>query len=354
VKRHGQLWDKLTSFANLVRAADAARKGKRHRPNVARFDFDLEKELCRLQDELRSHTYVPGEYRSFLIHEPKQRLISAAPYRDRIVHHALVRILAAIFEPTFDYDSYACRRGKGTHAAVDRFTVFARRHRYVLKCDVRKYFPSIDHEILKGLVARKIKDPDVLGLVNRIIDGSNPQEEVQEWFPGDELFTPAGRRRGLPIGNQTSQFFANVYLNPFDHWVRQTLRARCYIRYMDDFVLFGDDKRWLADARECCRAFLVSLRLRLHPDKSVISRVADGTRFLGFRVFPDHRRLPLANVVRMRRRLRRLAAGYAAGELAWPDVSRRILSWMGHARHADTYRLCERLFAEVVFRRKAV
>jgi retron-type reverse transcriptase len=237
---------------------------------------------------------------------------------------------------------------------VDRFIAFARRHRYVLKCDVRKYFPSIDHEILKGLVARKIKDRDVPWLVNRIIDRSNPQEEVQEWFAGDELFTPSARRRGLPIGNQTSQFCSNVYLNPFDHWVQQTLRARCYIRYMDDFVLFGDDKGWLAEARERCRAFLASWRLRLHPDKSVISRVADGTRFLGFRVFPDHRRLPRTNVVRMRRRLRRMAAGYAAGDLSWVDVSRRIMSWMDHARHADTYRLCERLFAEVVFRRKAV
>lgn len=353
MKRHGQLWEQLTSFPNLVRAAETARRGKRHRPNVALFHFELERELCRLQDELRGQTYAPGDYRSFKIFDPKERLISAAPYRDRVVHHALVRTLEPVFERTFIFDSYACRRGKGTHAALDRFTGYARRHRYVLKCDVRKYFPSIDHAILKELVARKIKDRDVLWLVHRIVDRSNPQEEVQHWFPGDDLFTPTALRRGLPIGNQTSQFFANVYLNPFDHWVQETLRARHYLRYMDDFVIFSDDKGWLAEAREQCREFLATLRLRLHPDKSVISRVEDGTRFLGFRMFPEHRRLPRANVVRMRRRLREMQAGYAAGKLSWADVYGRIMSWIGHAQHADTYRLRERMFAEVVFKRRA-
>jgi retron-type reverse transcriptase len=353
MKRHGNLWQTLISFPNLFRAAEKARRGKGRRPNVAQFHFKLEPELCCLQEELGRKTYVPGEYRAFRIFDPKPRLISAAPYRDRVVHHALCRVLEPIFERVFIFDCYASRKGKGTHAALDRFTAFARRNRYVLKCDVQKYFPSIDHKIIKGLVARKIKDPDVLWLVNLIIDRSNPQEEVQHWFPGDDLFTGLERRRGLPIGNQTSQFLANLYLNPFDHWVKETLRTRYYLRYMDDFVLFSDDKGWLAEARERCRIFLASLRLQLHPHKSVISRVSDGTRFLGLKVFPNHRRLPWANVVRMKRRLRRMQAGYAAGELSWADIQRRLMSWIGHARHADTYRLRERLFGEVVFKRKA-
>ncbi|MBV8611148.1 MAG: group II intron reverse transcriptase domain-containing protein [Singulisphaera sp.] len=153
------------------------------------------------------------------LHEGKARQISAAPFRDRVVHHALTGVLEPIFERSFVFDSYACRKGKGTHAAVDRCQGFARRYRYVLKADVRKFFPSIDHAILKGLVARKVKDPHVLWLVDRIIDHGNPQDPVLMWFPGDDLLTHTERRRRLPLGNQTSRFFANVYLDPLDHFV---------------------------------------------------------------------------------------------------------------------------------------
>lgn len=257
-----------------------------------------------------------------------------------------------MFEPTFIFDSYACRRGKGTHAALDRFTRFARQNRYVLKCDVSKFFPSVDHEILKALIARKIKDRDVLWLVDRIIDGSNAQERVVEWFPGDSLLTPAERRRGLPIGNQTSQFFANVFLNPFDHFVKETLRARHYIRYVDDFVIFSDDKGWLSGVRERCRRYLQRLRLRLHAKKSVISRVEDGNRFLGFRVFPDHRLLGRENVVRVRRRLRRLQTDFAGGYISAANIRQRLASWIGHAQHADSFHLRERLFGATTFVRR--
>ncbi len=219
MKRHGNLWPTLTSFEHLLRSSEKAKRGKRFRPAVARFEFNLEPELWKLREQLLGKAYRPGQYRSFYIYEPKKRLISAAPYRDRIVHHALTGMLEPIFEPTFIADSYACRKEKGTHAAVDRCQQFARRFRYVFKADIRKFFPSMDHEILKTQVARKIKDPDVLWLVGRTIDGSNPQEEVQHYFPGDDLFTPGERTRGIPIGNQTSQFFANVYLDPLDHFI---------------------------------------------------------------------------------------------------------------------------------------
>ena len=352
MKRHSNLWGALTSFSNLVRAADKASRRKRGLANVARFHYDLENQLCLLQDELRDKSYQPGEYRAFRIFEPKPRMISAAPYRDRVVHHALCNVLEFVFERTFIFDSYANRRRKGTHAAVDRFSHFARRYRYVLQCDVSKFFPSIDHAILKALVERKVKDPDVLWLVNRIIDHSNPQEPVLEWFADDDLFTPSEHRRGLPIGNQTSQFLANVYLNLFDHFVKETLRARAYIRYVDDFVLFSDDKTWLASAREQCRRFLQSLRLRLHPKKSVVSRVAEGTRFLGYRVFPDHRLLARENVSRLRRRLKRMHVAFARGEIRAAEIRQRLAGWIGHAGHADTFRLRERLFRETSFSRR--
>ncbi len=351
MKRHGNLWPELVSFRNLLHAAQQAGRGKRGLANVARFRFDLENQLCRIQDDLISQSYEPGPYHTFEICEPKRRLISAAPFRDRVIHHALCNVLEPIFERCFLFDSYACRKGKGTHAAVDRFQSFARQHRYVLKCDVQKFFPSVDHELLKGLLARKIKDHDVLWLIDRIIDSSNPQDPVLRWYPGDGLLTPSERRRGMPIGNQTSQFFANVFLNPFDHFIRETIRVPGYVRYCDDFAIFGDDKAWLADVRERCRQFLRSLRLTLHPAKSVVSRTQDGCQFLGYRVFPRRRRLPRTNLVKFRRRLRIMQRDFAAGFIDCSAIRRRLVSWIGHALHADTEQLRSHILGDTIFTR---
>jgi retron-type reverse transcriptase len=374
MKRYGNLWERLISFEHLLRAAEAARRRKRLRPAVARFDFNLEAELWKLHEELAAHAYQPGPYRSFLIREPKERLISAAPYRDRVVHHALTSVLEPIFERTFIFDSYACRRGKGTHAAVRRAQRFARQFRYVLKGDIRKFFPSLDHEILKHRLARKIKDPDVLWLTGRIIDHSNAQDEAAIkvagtlrvpsaeprhtecacYFPGDNLFTPGERPRGIPIGNQTSQFFANVYLDPLDHFVKDRLRMPAYVRYVDDFLVFSNDKRQLADVRKRIANFLVMLRLRLHPRKIVVFPVRDGIRFLGYRVFPTHRLLAKENVWRFLRCVRRMQAAFRAGRMSFAEVRQRLMSWSGHAGQADTWRLRAHLFATMAFQRAAV
>lgn len=351
MKRYGNLWTSLISFANLRQAADCVRRRKRYRPNVTDFFFHLERELWQLHDELAAQAYEPGPYATFYIHEPKRRLISAAPVRDRVVHHALTGILEPVFEPSFIADSYACRQGKGTHAAVRRVQQFARRFRYVLKTDVRKFFPSLDHAILKELLARKVKDSKVLWLAGRIIDRSNLQEPVLMWFPGDDLLTPGERRRGIPIGNQTSQFFANVYLNPLDHFVCEQVRAGGYVRYVDDLLVFDDDKRRLARTRELIEAFAATLRLRLHEDKTVVFPVTQGIPFLGYRVFPAYRLLSKDNVRRFRRRVRRMQRQYAAGELGLGEVRQRLMSWRGHAAQADTYLLCRRLFASISFQR---
>jgi retron-type reverse transcriptase len=353
MKRYGHLWPRLIAFENLLRAAEQACRGKRFRPSVAAFHFRLEPELLRLQEELVNQTYQPGPYRTFTICEPKPRQISAAPYRDRVVHHALVNVLEPIFERRFIADSYATRKGKGTHAAVRRCQHFARRFRYVLKADVQKFFPSTDHGVLKALIARKIKDPDVLWLASRIIDHSNPQEPVQHWFAGDDLFTPSERRRGLPIGNQTSQFFANVYLDPLDHFVKDQLRQKGYVRYCDDFLVFGDDKKRLAEAREAIAEFLTGLRLRLHSVKNVLFPVREGIRFLGYRVFPTHRLLVKENVRQFRRRLRQMQKDYAHWQASFAQIYQRIMSWNGHARQANTYRLRCRLVDTMVFQRAA-
>jgi len=250
MKRYGDLFGRLVSFENLLLAFLKASKGKKSNPQVGDFALRLEEELLLLQRELMDKTYSPGPYRTFYIYEKKKRMISAAPFRDRVVHHALCNIIGPIFERGFIYDSYANRVGKGTHRAVGRCSEFARKNPYVLKLDIKKYFPSIDHEILKGLIRRRIKDPEVLWLCDLVIDSSNPQEQVLEWFPGDDLFAPVERRKGLPIGNQTSQFFANLYLDPLDHFVKEVLGCRYYIRYVDDILVFGPEKGYLWDVKE--------------------------------------------------------------------------------------------------------
>jgi retron-type reverse transcriptase len=280
-------------------------------------------------------------------------MISAAPYRDRVVHHALCNIIAPLFERTFIFDSYANRVGKGTHAAILRYQQFAQQNQLALKCDVKKYFPSIDLEILKTEIRRTIACPDTLWLIDRIIDGSNEQESVLEYFPGDDLLTPGERRRGLPIGNLTSQFFANVYLNRFDHFVKEILRCPFYLRYVDDSVALSNDKNWLWEIKRAMEKFLEGWRLRLHEHKCQIRRTDQGVTFLGFRVFPDHRLLRRDNIVRARRRLRRLQTQYAEGEKSLDDVTRAIHGWLGHAGFGDTFSLREQLFEAHPFQRAA-
>jgi len=236
MKRFGNLYSELISFENLTAAFYKALKGKKGNPTAATFALRWEENLLSLQDGLLTKNYRPGTYRTFTIYEKKARLISSAPFRERVVHHALCNIIEPLFESTFIFDSYANRKGKGTHSAVARAAVFVRRNPYVLKCDVKMYFPSMDHTLLKQTIRRKVKDRDVLWLCDLIIDSSNPQTEVVEYFPGDDLFTSIERRRGLPIGNQTSQFFANAYLNAFDHFVKETLGCKFYLRYVDDCV----------------------------------------------------------------------------------------------------------------------
>ena len=349
MQRYGKLWEELTSFENLYRAARKARRGKRTRPAVEAFEFDVEKHLVGLRRDLVEQSYRPGPFRTFIIVDPKPRLISAAPYRDRVVHHAMCNVLEPIFERSFIFDSYACRRGKGTHAAVDRYTAFARKNRYVLKCDVRKFFPSVDHANLLQRLGRKIKDPDVMWLTKVIVEHSNLQEPVPGFFPGDDLFTASERRRGIPIGNQTSQFFANVYLDALDHFVKERLGCRYYVRYCDDFVILDNDRRRLADVRRAVDQFLLGIRLWLHPAKRTISRVEDGLRLLGYRVWPDRRFLDRRGLARFGRRLRTYQRLYRAGLLSSASLTQRIGAWLGHAGQADTWRLRKDLLSRTIF-----
>lgn len=349
MKRHGNLWAQVTDFQNLLLAARQAQRGKRFRENVLAFNYNLESELLLLQRELITQTYQPGAYRTFEIVEPKRRMISAAPYRDRVVHHSLCNIIAPVFERTFISDSYANRTDFGTHRALRRFTEFARSSRFILQCDIRKYFPSIDHEILKILIRRKIKCRETLWLIDTIIDASNEQEPVLNYFPGDSLQTPFERRRGLPIGNLTSQFFANIYLNSLDHFVKEKLKAKKYVRYVDDFALFSDDRDFLDAARKSIEQHLTTLRLTIHPIKSQLFETKRGASFVGFRILPDRIRVRADNLRRSRRRLRKMQTAYRAGELTLDDVTQRLQSWIAHLAHGSTWRLRERVFADLTF-----
>lgn len=203
----------------------------------------------RLERELTTGRYRPGRYTTIELFDPKHRIVSAAPFRDRVVHHAFCAVCEPVFERSFIFDSYANRTGKGTHRAVARYETFRDQYRYVLRCDIRRYFPAIDHDLLKRDLRRRLTCHRTLALADRIIDGSNPQEPVNDYYSGDDLFTPYGRRRGLPIGNLNSQFFANVYLDGLDHFCKEVLRAKGYLRYVDDFALFHDDPDRLEDWR---------------------------------------------------------------------------------------------------------
>jgi RNA-directed DNA polymerase len=230
-KRLIPVYAQLCSWDNLLLAFRRAAKGKRGHPSVATFEHRLEDNLVRLQAELSGGSYRPGPYDNFSIHEPKRRLISAAPFRDRVVHHALCSVTEPLFEATFIADSYANRVGKGTHRALDRVQKLTRRHRYVLQCDVRQFFPSIDHAVLRDVLSSKIGDGEVLALIDLILTsgrdrGSGNYEMV--YFPGDDLLASL-RPRGLPIGNLTSQLWANAYLNPFDHFVKRELHCSGYV-----------------------------------------------------------------------------------------------------------------------------
>lgn len=351
MKRYGKLYPQMVEFENLLLAAKKAQKGKRYRENVLEFNYNLERELISLQQELNQKTYQPGNYRTFHIKKPKIRMISAAPYRDRVVHHALCNIIVPIFERTFIQDSYANRVGFGTHKALRRFTKFARSSRYILQCDLQKYFPSIDHQILQQIIRRKIKCPDSLWLIDKIIDNSNEQVASIEYFPGDDLLAPLNRKKGLPIGNLTSQFFANVMMNPFDHFIKEELKVTKYLRYVDDFALFGDDRVFLAEARVAIEEYLANLRLKIHPIKSQLFETKHGASFLGFRILEDQIRVKTDNLRRARQRLKRLQAEYAEGKIEWSKINQSLTSWVAHLQHGNTWQLRQKLFSSLVFTR---
>ncbi len=329
MKRQAGLFERITPFGNLLLAARKAAQGKRDKPTVARFEFHLEQELLVLQEQLNNLSYQPGAFFTFEVYDPKRRSICAAPYRDRVVHQAVCNVLEPAFERRLIFDTYACRPGKGTHAAIARAQQFSRQFRYFLKCDIRKYFESVDHAVLQDLLARMFKDPLLLVLLNRIIEHAPPAAELG---------------RGLPIGNLTSQHFANLYLGELDHYLKDRLRIKGFLRYMDDVLLFADDKPalhlWLADIR---RFLQENLQLALKEKATLLAPITEGVPFLGFRIYPKVIRLNPRSLRRFRRRVRGREKAYRAGRLSMEDLATSSASLFAHVAHADTWHLRRQL-----------
>ena len=336
------LYDKLYSFDNLLLAFKKARRNNASKWYVIEFHKNLEKNLMKLESELRSMTYRPRIMKTFVIREPKTRIISASHFRDRIVHHAICNIIEPIFEKLFIYDSYAGRKGKGSHAAIRRFDVFKRKVSkngrllrnakdnnmiigYVLKADIKHYFDTVDHSILLSVLRKNINDEKVMWLIESILDNYSSH-------------------KGMPIGNLTSQFFANVYLNEFDYFVKHELRAKFYIRYLDDFVIFHNDIHILEKWKIQINEFLMTnLKLELHPEKSQIYPLHKGIAFLGFRIFYRYKLLKKSNMSAINKRIRDFKEAYNHGEISKEEIGKRLEGWFGYAIHGNTYNLRRRL-----------
>jgi RNA-directed DNA polymerase len=334
VKRYGNLFEEIVWFENLVVAAKKAFRGKKDRARVARFYFERENELLCIREELRNKTYSPMPLRTFWIREPKLREIGASDFRDRVVHHAVCNIIEPILERGYIHHSYACRIGKGTHRAIRQAQTFSRKNRYYLKCDIKQYFACIDSEILKEILIKKFKDPDLIWLLNTII------ESAQSDQPG----------KGIPIGSLTSQHFANLYLDRLDHHIKDSLRVKSYLRYMDDLILFCDEKANLHSLHFSIRTFLHDeLELELKEKATMLAPVLEGIPFLGFRIFPNLVRLKQENKKRALNTLKSRTRAFKAGKLSEEEYSRSLMSITEHLNIANTYNLRKDVFGRTFF-----
>lgn len=309
---YNNLYGMICDFDNLLAAYYKALRGHRYARDVLRFSANLEEELITLHNELIWERYQTSEYHTFFVFEPKRRLISALPFRDRVVHHAICNIIEPLFEKKFIKDSYGCRTNKGTHAGSDRLVEFLRKAQrnwpqvYCMKLDIAKFFLSIDREIAKRIIRRTIRCRKTLRLLDGIID--------------------SGPGTGLPIGNLTSQLLANVYLDQLDHFCKEVLRLKYYVRYMDDVVVLHHDKRHLRGCMERIRQFVQSeLHLHLNP-KSALFPASCGIDFLGYRTWANNRRLRKRFLKGVRRKLKQ------KGSKKLPE---RIASWLGHAKRIN-------------------
>lgn len=322
---------------SIQNAYTLAKKGKRFKNEIIQYRLDLYENLKLLHDELETKSYKTGEYKKFYVYEPKKRLIEALPFHDRICHHAICNIIEPIFEKSFIYDSYACRSRKGMHSGACRVQHFMRVAKrnweevWILKGDIRKYFESVYHKILYEIIRKKIKCKDTLWLINEVITSKKNEN------------------KGIPIGNLTSQLFANIYLNELDQYIKRELKIKYYARYMDVFVILYNSKEGLKEVLNKIRNFLSEkLKLELN-SKTNIFPLSQGVNYLGYRIFPTHMLLREKSKKKMKRKMKAFQEKYKNGQITLEQITRSVVSWKGHAKHASTYNLQNKIFEKYYF-----
>lgn len=315
MQTHNNLFPEVCSYENLYLAFKKASKGRKKKPYVQRFRENLPNELYRLQFELQTGSYKPAPLTTFVVRDPKSRKISASPFRDRVVHHATCNIIGPIFESRSIHDSFANRKGRGTSGILRRFDSFKRKvgpHGFALKADIRHYFQTVDHAVLLSILGKRIKDRRLLDLISLILANHKTER------PGI----------GMPLGNLTSQTFANIFLGELDNFVKHRLRVKFYVRYVDDFILLSRDRAQLADCQTKINVFLRDeLHLSLHPDKTKIVRISSGVQLVGFRVFPKYI----------------FKEGLRTGEISKAHVKASLNGSMGYLAMANTFNQRERI-----------
>ena len=339
MKTHKDIFNKIISPENLFSAWDKFKSDKQKRRDVQQFEWKLEENIFQLHRDLGGKTYKHGGYVSFYIHDPKQRRIHKATIRDRILHHAVFNVLNPIFEPIFIPNSLSCRIGKGTHKGIDILSRTARQISqngfkpcFILKCDIKKFFETVDHSKLLSILRKKIKDKNAMWLLEEIIKSFSSQ------------YSNIFFKKGLPIGNLTSQLFANIYLNEFDQFVKQKLRVKHYIRYTDDFVVVFSNKGYLGNLIPQIRAFLSDeLRLELHPHKISIRKFNQGVDFLGYITLPHHRILRTKTKKRIFKKMEKKVLEYNTGVITERTLNQSLQSYLGVLSHANTQALCNEL-----------
>jgi len=329
MKSYKNIYSQLCSFYNLYIAYNKARKNKSSKDYVLEFDKDKIGNINQIKKELKDFTYEPRPLKKFILRDPKTRVIRKSKFRDRIVHHALVNILEPIYEDIFISDSYANRKFKGTSGALKRFDEFKRKvsennskRCFILKADIKHFFDSVNHEVLLNILKRRIKDNKMLWLINLILKNFDDKE------------------KGMPLGNMTSQFFANVYLNELDYFVKHDLKIKYYLRYVDDFVIFHKNRNTLEEWKKEINHFLYNeLKLELHKDKSKVVKLEKGIGFLGYRIFYYYKLLRKRNLRYFKKKFEKMLKDYENKLISYDKIIESVNGWLAYAEGGDTYKL---------------
>ena len=347
------VFEQVVDYDNLYRAYLNARLCKRYRYEVLNFSAHLEDNLVKLQKELIDRTYTLGKYREFYIYEPKKRLIMAQPFKDRVVQWAIYQVLNPVFAQGYITDSYACIKERGTHKAVKRLHYWLRQvgkkpeKYYFLKLDISKYFYRIDNDVLMGILKRKIHDDDMIFLLDKIVNSSETNFGLPPGkSPGEVKRSDRVSEKGMPVGNLSSQMFANLYLNELDQYCKRTLGIHFYVRYMDDVIILHQDKDQLHEWKRIIDTFLKEkLQLDLN-EKTCIRPITLGVEFCGYKIWNTHIKLRKSTALKMKRNLKKLQKEYAAGEVTVEEAKQTISSYLGILKHCDSYSLKRTIFGE--------